>query len=80
MKNVFIEYFAKLREEAGIKKEILETDADTAEDIFNELDKKYNFSFSKNTLKVSINEEFCDWETQVKDKDNIVFIQPVAGG
>ncbi|MFN8576378.1 MAG: MoaD/ThiS family protein [Candidatus Sericytochromatia bacterium] len=80
MKTIYIDYFAKLREEANLKHELIETNSNTAEELFEELKIKHNFSFSKTHLKVSINDEFSDWETEIKDKDNIVFIQPVAGG
>jgi molybdopterin converting factor small subunit len=80
MKTIYIEYFAKLREESNLKHETIETLANTAEELFKELKNKHNFSFPQATLKVSINDEFSDWDTVIKDKDNIVFIQPVAGG
>jgi len=27
-----------------------------------------------------VNDEFCDWETPLRDGDLVVFIPPVAGG
>lgn len=75
-----IQYFAKLREERGQSSEEIETFAKTTLDLYNELQKKYHFSLPHEILKVAVNEEFEDWQTQLKDNDTVVFIQPVAGG
>lgn len=80
MKNIKIAYFAKLREEANKRNESLETEANTGLEIFNILKDKYNFSLCETDLKIAINEEFADWNTELKNNDVIVFIQPVAGG
>lgn len=80
MKIISIEYYAKLREETGLKVEKIDTLADTVSELFDELHKKYNFSLSKNVLKAAVNDEFCEWQTKINNNDNIVFIQPVAGG
>lgn len=80
MKNIKISYFAKLREEANKRSETIETEANTALEVFNVLKEKYNFSLSETDLKIAINEEFADWHTEIKNNDVIVFIQPVAGG
>jgi len=80
MKRFNLKYFAKLKDDIGKSSEILEIEANTLLDIYNYLSKKYSLSLSKEFLRVALNDEFSDWDTQVKDNDIIVFIPPVAGG
>ena len=79
MKTVNIEYFAVLREHAGRDAEKVETAAETAGDLFAELETRYAFP-SLSSIKVAVNDEFADWDVPVKDGDTVVFIPPVAGG
>jgi len=79
MITVTIEYFAILREHAGVNQETLQTDAGTPAQLFVELGALYGFP-ELETMKVAINDEFDDWDVQLNDGDSIVFIPPVAGG
>ena len=79
MKTIQIEYFAILRERAGIADEKLETDAETPEQVYAVLAERYEFP-DRATLKVAVNDEFGGWESQLNDGDRLVFIPPVAGG
>lgn len=79
MITVTIEYFAILREYAGVNQETLQTDAGTPAQLFVELEALYGFP-ELETMKVAINDEFDDWDAQLNDGDSIVFIPPVAGG
>jgi molybdopterin converting factor subunit 1 len=74
-----IEYFAVLRERAGLDCEQIETDVTTPAELFAELTKRHGFP-ELTTVKVAINDEFGDWQAQLRDGDLIVFIPPVAGG
>jgi len=78
--KIYVEYFAKFKEKSGCNKEIIVTKALTLNDLFKELDKKYNFQMNQDLIKVALNEEFSDWSSTIKDDDTVVFIQPVAGG
>jgi molybdopterin converting factor subunit 1 len=80
MKKINLKYFAKLRDDTGKSSEIIETDLNTLSDIYDLLSEKYKLSLSKEFLKVAINDEFCDWDTEIKDNDTVVLIPPVAGG
>lgn len=75
-----IKYFAALRENAGKSEEERETSAATAEELHTELNNLYNFTVKKKHLCVAINEEYCDFNTQLNEGDTVVFIPPVAGG
>ena len=80
MKKITIRYFAKLRQERGSDREIIETNASSASELFHELKNKYNFSIDESHLKVAINEQYAKFDSPLKDNDCIVFIPPVAGG
>ncbi len=79
MKTIRIEYFAVLRERAGVPEEDLQTAASTPVEIYSELESRYDLP-ARETLKVAVNDEFGDWDTQLTDGDRLVFIPPVAGG
>jgi molybdopterin converting factor small subunit len=79
-KNIHISYFAGLREARGISEELFETSALTAADLYTELQGQHGFGLAQASLKVSINDEFSPWQTELKNGDRIVFIPPVSGG
>ncbi len=79
-KQIHIQYFALLREERGLTAETIRTESRTARQLFDELNKKHNFSLGSDRLNVAINEEFQPWETALNEGDAVVFIPPVAGG
>ncbi len=80
LKTVQIQYFAILREQRGESAETMETAAPTAQDLYHELQKKYNFTLTSQLIRVAINNEFKSWDTILNPGDHIVFIPPVAGG
>ena len=79
MKNIYIDYFALLREITGLASEALQTDANTPSDLYDQLLERYKFPV-QSSLKVAINDEFSSWDVKLSDGDRIVFIPPVAGG
>ncbi|MBI2812311.1 MAG: MoaD/ThiS family protein [Candidatus Melainabacteria bacterium] len=79
-KTIHIQYFALMREERGLSKESYATDASNAQELFAELKQKYNFSLDSDRLRVSINDQFEDWNHALSENDSVVFIPPVAGG
>ncbi len=79
MISVDVEFFAMLREHAGREREKVETNADTAAELYSELADRYAFP-DIGRMKVAINQEFSDWESRLSDGDSVVFIPPVAGG
>ena len=80
MIKIIVQYFAILREQRGLNKEEVLSNAKTAVELYAELRQKHNFSLNTDILKVAINDEFCDWTTTLKSGDQVVFIPPVAGG
>ena len=79
MPSIHVEYFAILREKVGKSSEDLQTGAETAGALFDELAARHDFS-SRANMKVAINDEFSDWNASLTDGDSVVFIPPVAGG
>lgn len=79
-KNITVQYFATLREQAGSNCDEIETTAQTAEELYSELAQKYAFSLSKERVKVAINDTFAELDTPLAQGDTVVFIPPVSGG
>ena len=80
MTNIRIQYYALLREQAGMSRETVQTNAADAAALYEELRQRHPFSLSKSQLRVAINGEFADWESALSDGQDVVFIPPVAGG
>ncbi len=75
-----LEYFALLKEQRGLGSETVATEARTPAQLYSFLKAEHGFRLEQDSLKVAVNEEFADWETELRDGDLIVFIPPVAGG
>jgi molybdopterin-guanine dinucleotide biosynthesis protein A len=75
-----IQYYALMREQAGRSEESFESSAATPADLYAELASRYHFTLSPAQLKVAVNSEFSDWSRPLKQGDAVVFIPPVAGG
>lgn len=80
MIKVTVQYFAILREQRGLSKEDISSDAKTARELYAELQSKHKFSLSVDQLKIAINDEFRAWSTTIQSGDHVAFIPPVAGG
>jgi molybdenum cofactor guanylyltransferase len=79
-REIRVQYFALLREQAGRSEEILNTRARTPRELYQELAARYPFTLPADLLRVAVNAEFGDWNQALKSRDAVVFIPPVAGG
>jgi molybdenum cofactor guanylyltransferase len=79
-KQIHVQYYALLREQAGRSEERVGTRAATPLELYEELQARYPFSLAAQMLKVAVNGEFGDWSQSLADDDRVVFIPPVAGG
>jgi molybdopterin-guanine dinucleotide biosynthesis protein A len=79
-KQIRVQYFALLREQAGRSDESLVTTARTPRELYDELKSRYPFSLPPEMLRVAVNTEFGEWSQPLADGDAVVFIPPVAGG
>ena len=75
-----IQYFAMLRDTAGVSEEIIRTSAATPTALWEELRERHGFDEPLSALSVAVNEEFVSPERALRDGDTVVFIPPVAGG
>lgn len=80
LRRVRVQYFAILREEAGVPEETVETRTATVAELYEELSARHGFTLARDRLKVVVNEEFDEWTRPVREGDVVVFIPPVAGG
>ncbi len=78
--TVQVQYYAALREDAGRSEEAVQTGAETVADLYEELDRRHDFSVPPDDLRVAVNDSFADWDTPLSSQDLVVFIPPVAGG
>ena len=75
-----VQYFAILREQAGIREESLTTAARTPRELFAELRQRHPWTLDPAVLRVAVNADFGDWDQPLAANDTVVFIPPVAGG
>ncbi len=80
MKQITIRYFAILKDQRGLRDETIDTGAATAAELYDKLASAYNFTLTRDRLRVAVNDVFADWQTPIRANDTIVFIPPVAGG
>ncbi len=78
--QVRIQYYAVLREQAGVADESVETRATTPAELYDEVRRAHGFTLPRNLLRVAVNDEFGEWLQKLQDGDRVVFIPPVAGG
>ena len=80
VKQITIEYFAALKEQRGVTSETHATSALNARQLYQELVADHALGLKAESVKVAINDEFVSWDTELKDKDRVVFLSPFAGG
>jgi molybdenum cofactor guanylyltransferase len=79
-REIRVQYYALLREQAGRSTETLSTAARTPRELYTELAARHAFTLPADLLRVAVNAEFGDWSQPLKPGDAVVFIPPVAGG
>ena len=80
MIELHIEYFAALREQAGVSTQTLRTEHNDAKNVYAQLVEEHGFTLTADDLKLAINDEFTHWSNTLRDGDRLVFIPPVSGG
>jgi molybdopterin-guanine dinucleotide biosynthesis protein A len=79
-REIRVQYYALLREQAGRSDETVSTSARTPRELYGELKARYPFTLPAEMLRVAVNAEFGEWNQPLKAGDAVVFIPPVAGG
>jgi len=80
VKQIKVQYYALLREQAGRSHESILTKARSPRELYEELKTRYPFSLAPQMLRVAVNADFGEWSQPLADGDSVVFIPPVAGG
>lgn len=78
--KITVHYFAILRDQRGTDHEILETNAATPKELYEEIANLHGLGLTPKSLKVAINDDFAAWDTALNDGDSVAIIPPVAGG
>jgi len=78
--TVTVRYYARLKEEAGVSHETLETSALTVAELWTLLAKRHGFTLEARLIKAAQDDEFCPWDTPLVPGALVVFMPPVAGG
>jgi len=79
-KNITVRYFAGFREHAGLGEESLSVDAETASDVYEQLQHRHGSAEPQGHCKVAINDEMADWNSPINEGDIVLLFPPVAGG
>lgn len=79
-RTVKVLYFAALREQRGCSEEAVSTTAADPNALYDELAARHGFGFTRDQLRVIVNNAFSSWSAPLADQDTVVFIPPVAGG
>lgn len=80
MKAILVRYGALLKEQAGLAKETVLTDASDAGILFDQLRQRHGFRFGCATFVVVINNELRSLTDIVNDGDEVLFLPPMSGG
>lgn len=78
--TVTIRYFARLREEAGTDREVVQTQAATVAELWAEASVRHGFTLASEQIRAAQADEFCPWNAPLKPGGQVVFMPPVAGG
>lgn len=79
-KSITVRYFAQFREQAGTDEETVALAAETATDVFRQLQERHGSKEPLGHCKVAINDELVGWDAPVSDGDTVLLFPPVAGG
>lgn len=79
-KTVHLKYFAQLQEKSNCSEETIQSEARTPAELYQKLQERHGFNFSRENLRVVINDRFADWDDELFDEDQVVFLPPFAGG
>lgn len=78
--KIKIIYFASLKDKTQKSQEEIETNAQTINQLYDELNQLHHFPIDKKHIRVAVNEEYQNFDYNLNAMDTVVFIPPVAGG
>jgi molybdopterin converting factor small subunit len=78
--QLVIRYFAIFREATGVSREVVESSAGNAQELFREAMARHPGLAHEPAALVAINDAMAGWDATLKDDDEVLFFPPVAGG
>lgn len=78
--QVNVQYFAVFREQRGLAAETIDTSAQTAGELFEELWQAHRFTLDPLLVRVAVDGAFTSMDTPLREGTTVVYIPPVAGG
>jgi len=79
-RNVAIRYFAILRERRSTDRETVSTEAETLQELYEELSERHGLGLPHTLVKFAVSGEFVPPATPVREGMEVALIPPVAGG
>ena len=75
-------FFARLQEDMGISELLMDESnaGQSAQALREALIARGKDILADESIRVAINQEFCSWDTEIKDGDEVAFMPPVTGG
>ncbi len=80
MRRFTVRYFAAFREAVGVETEIVDSEAASPADLFEECRGRHPALERFSASLVAVNDEMADWHANLADGDEVLFFPPVAGG
>ena len=81
MSQVSVRYFAVLKEYAKVSEEKVNLESgDTGAALYLRLAEKYGFPLSLHDVRLAVSDSFVEMDRELVSGEDVVFIQPVAGG
>lgn len=80
MNRLTVAYFALFREQTGCGEEVIESDAQTVAQLFEELRQRHASLETFGNMKFALNDEIVGADAALADGDRVLFFPPVAGG
>jgi molybdopterin converting factor small subunit len=77
---VTVRYFARMSEIAGCASESVSPVPPTPAALFARLSQAHDFGFGIESLRVAVNDRLVDWESDLREGDEVALIPPVSGG
>lgn len=80
MKTVTVRFYSLLGARRGIQTESYSTEAETARQLLHEIQAGNQITLTTNVVAAAINDHFADWDSPIRDGDQITLLPPFSGG
>mgnify|MGYP003483808476 CR=1 FL=1 len=73
-------YYGLLAERRGLVEERVNSQAQTAAELYAELDSGHALGLATRDFRVAVNDEFVSWDHPLREDVSIAFLPPMSGG